>query len=118
MCIRDRSLTVRTPAADVPVPLSGDDLADLVDVLLDNVFSHTPESTGLAVVLDVVADEAVLTVSDSGPGIDPARRRPGSTGLGLDIVQRTARSVGGSSRLTSDREGTRVEVRLPVRPPA
>lgn len=112
-----RGVTVRTPASAVPVPISADDLADVVDVLLDNVFSHTPESTAFEVTLEIEGDEAVLAVADGGPGVVPETRRPGSTGLGLDIVQRTARSVGGSSRLSSDREGTRVEVRLPLRPP-
>ncbi len=111
-----RQLTVRTPTSAVPVPLSADDLADVVDVLIDNVFSHTPEATAFEVTLDVVDHEAVLAVTDSGPGVDPTRRRPGSTGLGLDIVQRTARSVGGSSHVSSQGQGTRVEVRLPVRP--
>lgn len=110
-----RRLTVRTPPSDVPVPLSADDLADVVDVLVDNVFSHTSESTGFAVTLEVRGDEAVLEVTDEGPGVDPGRRRPGSTGLGLDIVQRTVRSVGGSSEVRSDGTGTHVEVRLPLR---
>lgn len=111
-----RRLAVRTPPSIVPVPLSADDLADVVDVLVDNVFAHTPESTAFAVTLDVDDHEAVLAVTDVGPGVDARRRRPGSTGLGLDIVQRTARSVGGSSRLSSNAAGTRVEVRLPLRP--
>jgi signal transduction histidine kinase len=111
-----RRLTVRTPEGPVPVPLSTDDLADVVDVLVDNVFSHTHESTAFAVTLDVVGGEAVLAVTDTGTGLDPGARRSGSTGLGLDIVQRTARSVGGSSRFSSGRTGTRVEVRLPLRP--
>jgi signal transduction histidine kinase len=111
-----RRLTVRTPEGPVPVPLGTDDLADVVDVLVDNVFSHTHESTAFAVTLDVVGGEAVLAVTDTGMRRDPDVRRSGSTGLGLDIVQRTAQSVGGSSSFSSGPTGTRVEVRLPLRP--
>jgi signal transduction histidine kinase len=111
-----RRLTVRTPDGPVPVPLGIDDLADVVDVLVDNVFSHTHESTAFAVTLDVVGGEAVLAVTDTGMRRDPDVRRSGSTGLGLDIVQRTAQSVGGSSSFSSGPTGTRVEVRLPLRP--
>jgi signal transduction histidine kinase len=108
-------LTVHTPEPPVPVQLGADDLADVVDVLVDNVFSHTPETAAFDVTLEVVDHEAVLSVTDTGPGVDASRRRPGSTGLGLDIVQRTARSVGGSSQVDSGPAGTRVTVRLPLR---
>ncbi len=111
-----RALEIRLPAEAVPVPLAEDDLVDLVDVLLDNVFAHTPEGTGLAVSLTVGAD-AVLSVADDGPGFRAAGpgRRVGSTGLGLDIVGRTAAAVGGSLTTgRSDSGGARVEVRLPL----
>ena len=75
------------------MPLAGQDLADLVDVLVDNVFAHTPEGTGLRVALHGrPGREPCWPSSDDGPGFEPARRegRPGSTGLGLDIARRTA----------------------------
>jgi signal transduction histidine kinase len=110
-----RRLAVRTPDRPVPVPLSADDLADVVDVLVDNVFAHTAESVAFAVTLEVLGDDAVLAVTDTGSGVVAGGRRPGSTGLGLDIVERTARSVGGSSQVSTAPTGTRVEVRLPLR---
>lgn len=112
---QDRRLEVRLPPEPVLVPLAEDDLVDVVDVLLDNVFAHTPEGTGLAVSL-VTDPDAVLTVADDGPGFGDLgpTRRVGTTGLGLDIVSRTAAGVGGGlSTGRSAAGGARVTVRLP-----
>ncbi|HEX5862558.1 MAG TPA: ATP-binding protein, partial [Nocardioides sp.] len=93
-----------------------DDLADLVDVLIDNVFAHTPERTAFAVHLDVEDSTARLVVSDDGPGpADRADDRLGSTGLGLDIARRTATGSGGDLRFGPGQDGgTTVEVTLPL----
>ncbi|MCW2765172.1 MAG: Two-component sensor histidine kinase, partial [Nocardioides sp.] len=113
-----RGLDVALPAGPVPVPLAQEDLADLVDVVIDNVFAHTPEGTALRVALTTrEPGTAVLTISDDGPGFSgrtgPAR--PGSSGLGLDIARRTAEGCGGRLRLsTSPRGGALVEVVLPL----
>jgi signal transduction histidine kinase len=101
----------------LPVPLAADDLADLVDVLVDNVFAHTPEGTALRIELCEDSGHVVLTVSDSGPGLaaGPAPRREGSTGLGLDIAARTAGGCGGDLRVgVSPEGGAQVDVRLPL----
>ncbi|TIC80437.1 HAMP domain-containing histidine kinase [Nocardioides sp. GY 10113] len=116
-----RALTVLLPDEELWVPLAEEDLRDLVDVLVDNVFAHTPEGTALRVGLHVEGGaeqgRAVLTVSDSGPGL--AARRPGdregSTGLGLDIAARTAGGCGGDLTIgTGDEGGALVVVRLPL----
>jgi signal transduction histidine kinase len=118
-----RPLTVRLYEGELRVPLAAEDLADLVDVLVDNVFAHTPEGTALRLDLGTLADgspadrsRAVLRVADAGPGLGRARRRrTGSTGLGLDIARRTATGCGGTLDLRSAPEGgTLVEVSLPV----
>lgn len=104
----------------LPVRLAEDDLRDLVDVVVDNVFAHTPEGVPLRVELRVdraaAGREAVLVVSDAGPGFAEERRdRPGSTGLGLDIAARTAQGMGGRLRCGRSPEGgALVEVVLPV----
>lgn len=112
-----RPTQVRLAEGPVPVALASDDLADLVDVLLDNVFAHTPEPAGFSVTLLRDGAEVRLVVEDDGDGPVTPRDgdRPGSTGLGLDIARRTAASCGG--RLTfgpGASSGTRVEVALPV----
>jgi signal transduction histidine kinase len=98
------------------VALASEDLADLVDVLIDNVFAHTEEPAGFTVLLQRQGSEVRLSVEDEGAGLVPRdEARPGSTGLGLDIARRTAESCGG--RLTLGARpggGTRVEVVLPL----
>lgn len=116
---QDQGREMRTdlPTDRVPVPLAEDDLTDVVDVLIDNVFAHTPDGTGFAVSLHTAADRAVLVVADEGPGLPAGGReqRPGSSGLGLDIARRTAESCGGTVRVRSGGAGgTRVEVTLPL----
>lgn len=112
-----RRLDVVLPERGVAVPLAAVDLSDLVDVLVDNVFAHTPEGTALRIELHVESGRALLAVSDSGPGMgrQPGAGRPGSTGLGLDIARRTARGCGGDLRIGVAVEGgVQVEVTLPV----
>ncbi len=78
------------------------DLADVVDVLIDNVFAHTGEGVPLHVRLARTPEGgATLTVEDGGPGLpngDVVSRgasTAGSSGLGLDIARRAALASGG-----------------------
>ena len=110
-----RVLSSDLPHEPLLVAVAQDDLADLVDVLVDNVFAHTPEGSAFRV--DLFADSGVvhLIVADAGPGLSGARTdRPGSTGLGLDIARRTAVAAGGNLRVTNPPGGgARVQVLLP-----
>ena len=98
-----RALRVRLPGEPLAVRASVTDLAALVDVLLDNVFSHTPEGAGITVtVTPRPGGGAVLTVEDEGPGfpdgVDVVRRGTSgadSSGLGLAIADATAAESGG-----------------------
>ncbi len=112
-----RAMTVSVPDRPLVVPVAVDDLTDLVDLLVDNVFAHTPDGTAFEVALDAEGGHAVLVVADRGPGPAPrpAQDRVGSTGLGLDIARRTAAGCGGELRVSSPPQGgARVEVRLPL----
>jgi signal transduction histidine kinase len=97
-----RAVAAALSPVPVPVRVARNDLSACVDALLGNVFAHTPEGTGLAVRLTGQhGGGGRLVVADNGPGIpDLAVRRghsgTGSTGLGLDIVRRTARDSGGT----------------------
>jgi len=105
----------------VVVGLGAAELENLLDLLLENAFSYTPEGALLHVQLTPRdGGGGLLVVEDAGPGfpegLDVVGRGTsghGSTGLGLDIVSRTARAAGGS--LTLDRSawgGARAEVSL------
>lgn len=111
-----RPLEVVLPPEQVHVAMSEGDLADLVDVVIDNVFAHTREGTAMRVELRRDREVAVLSVSDSGPGFSADRaERMGTSGLGLDIAARTAAGVGGSLRTgRSAQGGALVEVTFPV----
>jgi signal transduction histidine kinase len=82
------------------VNIPPDDVVSCVDALVGNVFSHTPQNAPFSVELNTRAGRFI--VEDGGPGIaDPmsaltrGESGAGSSGLGLDIVARVARSNGG-----------------------
>ncbi|GAA2113733.1 HAMP domain-containing sensor histidine kinase [Nocardioides bigeumensis] len=98
-----RRLTIEAEVPEASVRASRADLEALLDVLLDNAFTHTPEGAALAV--HVAARRSgglVLTVDDDGPGfpdgVDVVRRGASgadSSGLGLAIAHKTATESGG-----------------------
>ena len=106
---------VDTTTGPVPVRSGAEDLAALIDVLLDNVFTHAPEPAAVRVTLTPRNGGGLrLTVEDAGPGLpssdvlDVVRRGEsggGSTGLGLSIVDKTATESGGGLSVGRSRLG-------------
>lgn len=113
---QDRTLLRRLPDQPLPAAVDAADLADIVDVLVDNVFAHTPEGTDFSVSLGSDGADMVLVVSDHGPGLtQTGSDRPGSTGLGLQIVRRTVAGLHGRMQARpGPGGGTTIEVRLPA----
>jgi two-component system OmpR family sensor kinase len=118
-----------------PAPVIGvrDELHRLVLNLLENAVRHTPPGTRIHASTELQGAEAVLSVSDDGPGIVPALQarvferfvrggRDGGrgSGLGLAIVRSVALSHGGTVELEGPESGTgtRFVIRLPAESPA
>ena len=132
----ERSAGGRVPVAARtagPCVVTGDaeGLRRLLRNLIDNAMRYA--KSGVEVAARREDEEAVLTVSDDGPGIpaadrerafdrfvrlDDARSRDetqtGGAGLGLAIVRAIARTHGGSAYLEGGTPGLRAVVRVPV----
>lgn len=88
---------------DLRVPLTPEEAAAAVDVVLGNVFAHTPAGTAFTVTLERSSQTGVVfRVRDHGPGVDgPEVLERGasgadSSGLGLDIARQAATRAGGT----------------------
>lgn len=115
-----RPLDVELDRGPLCVALVPSELEAAIDALLGNVFDHTADGTGFAVRLRQVDGFAELVVEDAGSGVDAGagergRSGGGSTGLGLDIVRRTARAASGELFIErSELGGACMRVRLPI----
>lgn len=107
-----------------------EDIAHVLDNLIDNALRYSPPGTEVRVETDVREGSAWLAVADTGPGISPedrlrvferfyrgahGRQTGRGTGLGLAIVEEHVRRWGGEIRLV-DAPGTRVEASFPQLP--
>ena len=99
--------------------------------LMENALRHTPAGTHVRARVFREGGDAVLVVSDDGPGIPEELRakvfdrfvrgagdRGGSFGLGLSIVRAVAQQHGGSVSVEDAAPGARFVVRLPAVEPA
>ncbi len=105
---QSRPMRVEMARRRLPIGVTEGDLRACLDALLGNVFAHTPQATSFSVTLTARGGGgARLVVEDTGPGFlssDVLRRGAsggGSTGLGLDIARRIARSSGGDLTVAS-----------------
>jgi signal transduction histidine kinase len=105
-------------------------LGQLAQNLISNALKYTPAGGRVSVRVGAVNGEAVLSVSDSGPGIPAEHRarifdrfyriqegkdRREGAGLGLAIVNWVVRAHGGSISVDSSPEGGAVfKVGLPL----
>jgi signal transduction histidine kinase len=121
---QDRSFLVTIAVENGAVAVPRVDAVAMIDALLENVFAHTNEHIPVAIRLGASPDGSLrLEVEDGGTGIansdavDRGASTGDSSGLGLDIVRRTAEASGGSLELTTSARlgGACVVVRLPKR---
>jgi signal transduction histidine kinase len=110
--------------------IADSDARRIVNALLENVVAHTPAETRVRIRTRRTGGDALLSVSDSGPGVSDrelsrifdrftqigAARTPGvgrGSGLGLAIVAAiTSRWGGAAAARRADLGGLEVEVRL------
>jgi signal transduction histidine kinase len=127
----DRTLTIDN---DRPLRVEGssDELHRMVLNLLDNAGHHTPAGSTIELSLREEDGDAVVEVSDDGPGIPVAMReqifdrfvrgegpadtaRGTGTGLGLAIVSAVTASHGGTVKATeSESGGALFRIRIPL----
>ena len=103
-------------------------LFDAISNLVDNAIKHGRQGGHVSIGLDRKDAEAILSVSDDGPGIpseefervfkrfyrlERSRSMPGN-GLGLSLVAAVARLHGASIKLIDNAPGLRVDLRFPV----
>ena len=106
------------------------DLAVILDNLVENALNYSPAGTTVGISAGAEGAEAVIAVSDEGPGISGEEHERvferfyrgeaggggAGTGLGLSVVEALARRWGGEVTLaTRPAGGTRAELRLPLR---
>jgi PAS domain S-box-containing protein len=134
---REDRLVLDIPANLPPLEVDGPRVGQVLENLVGNAMKYSPPGSPILVVAEVEGEWCRITVDDDGPGVpasdrvlvlEPFHRArnvressiPG-TGLGLYIARRLVEAHGGRLWL-SDRPdeapGTRVNLTLPLLPPA
>ncbi|HEQ72210.1 MAG TPA: HAMP domain-containing protein [Spirochaetia bacterium] len=130
--LREEAVVIeyRPPEKEVIVSGREERLAQVFENLLDNAVSFSPRGETVRIALAAVDHQAVVTVSDRGPGIPEAHQekiferfftfRPAAgrtsvhTGLGLSIVKVIVEGYNGRvTVLNGEEAGAIFEVRLP-----
>ncbi|EFO79307.1 integral membrane sensor signal transduction histidine kinase [Oscillochloris trichoides DG-6] len=113
-------------ASDIRVAADRDRLKQALLNLLDNALRATPPGGHIFLALEQRGPQAILSISDDGPGIPPEMHaaiwergvrgaNPGSAGLGLAIVREIIHAHGGTVELDPTHQpGTRMQIYLPL----
>jgi signal transduction histidine kinase len=126
----DVDLQLRDRSAGARVDASAEDVAVILDNLVENAIEHSAPRTAVVVELGAARDNGTIGVLDAGPGLEPGEEervferfvrgssrseRPRGSGLGLTIVRVLARRWGGEASIANRPEGgARALVRLPL----
>ena len=130
LALLSRKLELQPSLQRVSVSGDREKLRILMDNLVSNAIKYSPDGSSLVVSLSASGSDAVLDVSDAGPGIPDGERErvfeafyqgaPASkghvrgTGLGLSIAREYAQAHGGDIRvLDSGEAGAHLQVVLP-----
>ncbi|MFI7502702.1 sensor histidine kinase [Streptomyces sp. NPDC049687] len=135
----ERPVTLTGPGGDGPpggAPVLGDEsrLRQVTSNLVGNAIAHTPPGTPVRIGVGTLEDQAVLELSDQGPGMTPeqvahvfdrfyradtarGRTQSGGAGLGLSIVRSLVTAHHGRVEVRSrPGEGATFRVLLPLHP--
>ncbi len=132
--IEDKRHDLTVSLAEEPVVVCGDAarLQQVVENLLNNASKYTPPGGAVWLTVCRRDREAIVSVRDNGPGIEPERldsifdpfapmntavaRTQGGLGIGLTLVKRLVRLHQGTVRACSEGrgEGAEFTVRLPL----
>ncbi|MBD1852537.1 response regulator [Cyanobacteria bacterium FACHB-502] len=123
LAVTAKNIEIRSVLDESTSLVSGDSdrLQQVIWNLLSNAIKFTPRQGQIEVRLEQVSSNAVITVSDTGQGIDPAflpyvfdrfrqaeratTRHHGGLGLGLAIVRQLVEMHGGTVAANSSGEG-------------
>jgi signal transduction histidine kinase len=125
---QEKGIVIRAELEDCTVTVSTGTCSRIIDELLGNALKYAESE--VVVHLQRAGDFCELTVSDDGSGLPEgedfaqiferfyraSNSHPGGSGLGLALVQESARMAGGDAWAQEVSEGTglRILVRLPV----
>jgi signal transduction histidine kinase len=110
-------------AGETRVRIDAEDLTELLGNVLDNAARYARETVSIELARD--SGDAVITVTDDGPGIPPEKidyvlgrggrldETSGGAGLGLAIANDIVTAAGGTLSLANRMPGLRVTIRLP-----
>jgi anti-sigma regulatory factor (Ser/Thr protein kinase) len=129
----EQEITIHAPGSDEALPAAAE-FRRVLQVLLNllgNAIRYSPERSQIWVTLSADHGRAQVTVTDEGPGLDPAqqlrvfdkferlgRSGDGGSGLGLYISRRLARAMGGELSVESEPgKGARFTLEVPRKRP-
>lgn len=115
-----RTFEVTLDSGPLWVGVDPETMSAAIDVLIDNVFTHTNEGIRFILSAQKRSDSILISLDDAGNGLiegldERGVSGSGSTGLGLSIARSTASQAHGAFRLVgSVLGGTRAEMELPL----
>jgi two-component system sensor histidine kinase KdpD len=130
---QDHRVEVRVPEDLPPVSLDYVEIDQVLSNLIENAARHTRPGTAIAVSASVEGGEAIVEVSDDGPGVPkdaldrvfepffrgPSGGTPRGTGLGLAVARGLVEAHGGHISVRNRPDGGAVfRFTLPIEQPA